>query len=67
MIGSPGCFGSIRRRRSSTLELASFVFEAFELHPQPADLLIELLLALLACFRVGVRLAGNLSAASFFH
>src|ERR1017187_9177546 len=47
------------RRRSSTLELASFFFEPFELHLQAADLLVELLLSLLGSLCVVVRLAGK--------
>src|ERR1700722_5810529 len=47
------------RRRSSTLELASFFFEPFQLHLQAPDLLVELLLALLGRLRVVVRLAGK--------
>src|SRR5882672_8430797 len=45
------------RRRSSTVELANFFFEPLQLHLQPADLLVEFLLAFLRLR--GVRLAGE--------
>ena len=47
------------RRRSSTLELASFFFEPFQLHLEPADLLKQLLLSLLGLLGILVRLTGE--------